>query len=235
MTVPPRLAKHWYSSFTSGTIEAQWEVLLPPSARYSEVIRFFITVVKIPKKMILEGYIYRDHSYRGYGQSHQKGTKGGRNSSLPYGGQKKKKAKRRARWPSRDTPKCVCFSPNGPNSIFPHVSVVTSYLSPVMKGLIYSLGQSFCDHAVSGRATTNTRGMLLLKYFLIQSGWWPKFSLPVTWVFNFQLFLAPKERLQPSTNHDCRDFFAGGEMCFADLHVAHLKHMVIFFYKISLA
>lgn len=115
----------------------------------------------------------------------RKGPRGRRNSSLPYGGQKKKKkAKRRARWPSRDTPKCVCFSPNGPNSIFQHVSVVTSYLSPVMKGLIYSLGQSLCDHAVSGRATTNTRGMLLLKYFLIQSGWWSKFNLPVTWVFN---------------------------------------------------
>ena len=50
-----------------------------------------------------------------------------------------------------------------------------------------------------------------------------------------QLFLAPKGRLQPSTNHECREFSAGGEMCFADLHFAHLKHMVIFFYKISLA
>lgn len=83
------MAKHWYCSFIGGTIEAQWEVLLPPSAMCSEVIWFFITVIKIPKRMILEGYIYWE--YRGCGQSHQEGNKGGRQGSLPYGGQKKKK------------------------------------------------------------------------------------------------------------------------------------------------
>lgn len=37
--------------------------------------------------MILEEYSYWEH--RGCGQSHQEGTKGGRQGNLPYGGKKK--------------------------------------------------------------------------------------------------------------------------------------------------
>lgn len=99
---------------------------------------------------------------------------------------------------------------------WPHLYLPThlsnDVISPILKGLIHSLGQSLQDDVISGKATTNTQRHDLSQIFLNPIRLIIKIKPSSEVALQIQDFLPPKRGCNLSLNHNAGNFQLG-EKC----------------------